>query len=135
MAALSYAGRELTFTAVMDPDGKTVCELRTTEPPQYSLSADLKTHLLSLANPQAMSLLFFRELRMAVKGQIRADNKKRFYRVSIDSGSAVFEVPISTIRTAKMACALKAVKAFCPGLVGEWLHRYRKTANIVAEFL
>ena len=89
------------------------------------LSPAVKTELLSISSPQLLSIAFFRLFNMTVQGQVRVEKKRRFYRVTVNRGEAVFEVRIGTMRVARMACALKAVKRFAPGLVGEWLHRNR----------
>lgn len=68
-------------------------------------------------------------------GGTRCELKRRYYRLTLNKGEAIFEVPIETMWIARRVVALKAVQAFSATLAQEWLQRYRKLASSLREYL
>jgi hypothetical protein len=82
-----------------------------------------------------MCTRFFQTHNIRLQGQIRTDGKKRFYRLSLSNQEVVFEVPIQSLRLARMAVSLQALQMFNPSLAHEWLQKYKKVGNLLKSHL
>lgn len=133
MVTPSFTGCSLSFQAVLSPTPYS--QFKATGAPQLEISPELHEKLLSQSSPQLFCLSFFRALRITVHGGTRWELKRRYYRLTLNKGEAIFEVPIRTMWIARRTVALKAVQAFSATLVKEWLLRYRKMATTLQAYL
>jgi len=133
MVSRAFTGCNLSFQAVPGPTPYS--QFRAAGSSQLDISPELHEKLLSQSNPQLFCLTFFKALRITVHGGTRCELKRRYYRLTLNKGEAIFEVPIETMWIARRVVALKAVQAFSATLAQEWLQRYRKLASSLREYL
>lgn len=133
MVSLSFSDCTLSFTA--RPGPTPFSEFHSSPKPSLTLNPELHEVLLSQTTPQLLCLVFFKALHITVQGGTRWEFKRRYYRLTLNKGEVTFEVPVKTMWLARRAVALKAVQAFSPTLVQEWLQRYRKLGNALKEYL